>query len=295
MKNIILIFALLSAFSCDYIDEPLTKVEGGVDSASCPEPTFAPNTNTKRNVLVEDFTGQKCTFCPVGAYIIDTIKQNIGSQVIPMALHVGNFAEPEASGNYTTDFRTAGGTSTYNQLAPGAGLPTFMVNRIDTFVSPARFNISYYDLSNSVRSVLSTAPIVNLQLITSFDAASGTVCVYSESEVLQTLPDDHSLVVVLLEDSIVGWQKYSGSGGDPIYGSTSEIPNYVQKHAVRKFINGYEGKQILSASDAVGDKIVNGFTYKITESSWRADHLEVVAFIYNNTTKEVMQAAKAKL
>ena len=119
--------------------------------------------------------------------------------------------------------------------------------------------------------------------------------VYSESEVLKTLSDDHSIVVVLLEDSIVGWQKYSSSGGDPVYGSASEIPNYVQKHAVRKFINGWEGKKILSSSNSVGDKIIDGFTYTITNSNWRTNHLEVVAFIYNNTTKEVIQAYSEKL
>ena len=98
-----------------------------------------------------------------------------------------------------------------------------------------------------------------------------------------------------MEDSIVGWQKYSGSGGDPVYGSASEIPNYVQKHAVRKFINGYEGTKILTSTDVVGTKIINGFTYVVTNSSWRTNHLEVVAFVYNNRTKEVMQAVKAKL
>ncbi|MDB4088358.1 Omp28-related outer membrane protein [Flavobacteriales bacterium] len=295
MKKIIFILALLSAFSCDYIDEPLTTVEGGVDATKCPEPTFAPNTNTKRNILVEDFTGQLCTFCTTGAYILDTINKNIGSQIIPMGIHSGSFGVPEATGNYTTDFRTPGGSATYDRFAPGAPQPTFMVARIDTFISPARFNIGYFPLSKSIRSLLNSVPTVNLQLKTSYDPADGTVCVYSESEVLQTLTDDHSLVVVLLEDSIVGWQKHSGFGGDPIYGSPSEIPNYVQKHVVRKYINGWEGTKILSSSDDIGDKIVNGFTYKVTEPSWRGNHLEVVAFIYNNNTKVVMQAAKDKL
>ena len=254
MKKIIVLLAILSAFSCDYVDEPLTAVEGGVDAAKCPEPTFPPNTNTKRNILVEDFTGQKCTYCPVGAYILDTIHQNIGSQLIPVALHVGGFAEPETSGaKYREDFRTTGGTETYNQFAPGEGLPTFIVNRIDTFMSPAQYNISYYDLSNTISAVRNYPSIVNLQLITSFDPADGTVCVYSETEILQPLTDDHSIVVVLLEDSIVGYQKYIASGGgDPIYGpSTGEISNYVQKHVARKFINGYQGKKIASATDAV--------------------------------------------
>ena len=30
-------------------------------------PTFTANTNSDRNVLIEDFTGHKCVFCPAAA------------------------------------------------------------------------------------------------------------------------------------------------------------------------------------------------------------------------------------
>jgi|TARA_B110000908_G_scaffold47811_1_gene58341 hypothetical protein len=296
MKKIFYILALLLAFSCDYIDEPLAVVEGG--AGSCVAPTFPPNTNTKRNILVEDFTGHKCTFCPVAAYILDTMKQNIGKQIIPVGIHVGNFALPDASGTkYTTDFRTAGGNEIYNNFAPAAPQPTLMVNRYDGFVSPAKFNISYYALSTNVRSVLNDVPTINLQLITSVDATTGNICVFSETEVLQTLTDDHSLVIMLLEDSIIDWQKYSGSGGDPVYGSNNEISNYKHEHVLRKSVNGWQGKTILSSSAAVGDKIVEASEILGTDlnASWNTNKFEIVAFVYNNTTKEIMQAAKVKL
>lgn len=293
MKKIIFFIAILAAFSCDYIEEPLVKEEGG--AGDCLAPTFPANTNTKRNILVEDFTGHKCTFCPVAAYILDTIKQNLGKQIIPVGIHVGGFASPDASGTkYTTDFRTTGGTEIYNTFAPAAPQPTLMVNRYDDFVSPSQFNISYYSLSNFVRSMINDVPTINLQTLTSTDATTGDICVFTEIEVLQTLTNDHSIVVMLLEDSIIDWQKYSGSGGDPIYGSTSEIPNYKHEHVLRKSVNGWQGKTILTASAAVGDKIIE--TNKILgadlDATWNANKFEIVTFVYNNSTKEVMQAYK---
>lgn len=293
MKKIIFILALLSAFSCDYIDEPLTPLEGG--AGDCIIPTFPTNTNTKRNVLVEDFTGHLCNNCPSAAYTIDTIKNNIGSQVIPVAIHVtAQFAAPKTSGTkYRTDFQTVGGDEIKLNFAPAAGLPSMMASRIDTFSSPAKFNLSIYTLSSAVRQLIDDAPVVNMQIISTIDA-DNKICAFTEVEVLQTLSDDHSIVYMLLEDSIVDWQLYNGSGGDPAY-SSGDISNYVHKHVLRKSMNGWEGKKIIESGAAIGDKIIEGSSFEITNSSWRTNHLEVVAFVYNNRTKEVMQVVKAKL
>ena len=293
MKKIIVLLALLSAFSCDYIDEPITPVEGG--SGDCVEPIFPINTNTKRNVLIEDFTGHLCNNCPSAAYTIDTIKNNLGSQVIPVGIHVtAQFAAPKTTGTkYRTDFQTPGGDDIKAYFAPAAGLPSMMASRIDTFNNPARYDLSIYTISSSVRKLTKLAPVVNMQIIASIDS-DNKICAFAESEVLQTLSDDHSIVFMLLEDSVVDWQLYNGSGGDPIY-SAGDIPNYVHKHVLRKSINGWEGKKILTSASAIGDKIVEGASFTVTNSTWRTNHLEVVAFIYNNRTKEVMQVVKAKL
>ncbi|MEN8928793.1 MAG: Omp28-related outer membrane protein [Flavobacteriales bacterium] len=297
MKNLIFILGVLLAFSCDYVDEPLVKTEGG--AGDCVAPTFPQNTNTKRNILIEDFTGQQCTFCPAAAYIIDTIKDNLGSQIIPVGLHVGGFSVPLTSGTkYRTDFRTPGGTEIYNRFAPNAPQPALMVNRYDGFNTPASFNISYFALSTNVRSMINDVPTLNMQSLTSTDPSTGDICVFTEVEVLTTLSDDHSIVVMLLEDSIIDWQKYSGSLGDPIYGSGQrDIPDYKHEHVLRKSVNGWQGKTILSSANAVGEKIIE--TNKILgadlDGSWNSSKFEIVTFVYNNRTKEVMQAAHTKL
>ena len=298
MKHYIFILAIFFAFSCDKVDDPFgdqVKTDEG-----CVEPTFPPNTNTKRNILLEDFTGHLCNNCPGAAYVIDTIKGSLGKQIIPVAIHVTpQFAAPDPSKapKYQTDFRTDGGDKIKLNIAPAAGLPALMVSRVDTFNTPPRFNLSIYTTSSAVRKIVNDAPVVNLQIITSFDPASGLVCAFSETEVLSTLADDHSVVFMLLEDSIVDYQLFNGVGGDPIYGSSArDIPDYVHKHVLRKSMNNWDGEKIITGgSNAVGDKIISSASYTITESNWRKNHLEVVAFVYNNRTKEVMQATRAKL
>lgn len=298
MKKYIYIILLLAFFGCDKVDNPIPPVEG----KQCDEiiPTFPPNTYNKRNILVEDFTGHYCNNCPMAAYQIDTIKQSLEKQLVPVGIHVvDQFAAPRPSDapKYQTDFRTLGGTEIKNEFAPAAGLPALMVSRIDTFTSPSRFNIYFTanKLSPNVRSLVNLPPKVKLQTISNFDASNNKVCSYAEVEIMEPLSDDHSIVFMLLEDSIVDWQLYSGSGGDPIYSGT-DLSNYVHKHVLRKCMNGWQGKQIISGgSVSVGDKIIEGSSFVITDGSWRTNHLEVVAFVYNNTTKEVIQAYSEKL
>ncbi len=299
MKNFTLILFILALVGCDKVEDPRPVVQGNADGI-CPVPTFAPNTNTTRGVLIEDFTGHYCNNCPGIAHSIDTIKSNIGKQVIPVGLHVTDqFAAPVTAKapKYQTDFRTDGGFDIYNDLIPGAGLPAVVLNRKDGFtLTPGRLNIYNSNISSDVRSFLSNTPKIRLQTNSTFDPATNRVCAYAEIEILNPLTDDHSLVFYLLEDSIVDWQLYNGNGGNPVYGGAGDIPNYVHKHVLRKCMNGWEGTKIISGgSSAIGDKIVEGSTFVVTDGTWRTNHLEIVAFVYNNVTNEVIQAYSEKL
>ena len=298
MKKYIYLAIVVSLIGCDKIDDPRPPREGIVDPDLCPPPTFVQNTYTKRNVLVEDFTGHYCNNCPSAAYSIDTIKQSLGKQLVPVGIHVTTqFAAPVASKapKYQTDFRTPGGTEIKNEFAPAAGLPAIMVSRINSFTTPARFNIYLSSLSSNVRSLVSDVPKVKLQTISTFDQTTNRVCSYAEIEIMDNLTDDHSIVFMLLEDSVVDYQLYNGSGGDPKY-TAGDISDYTHKHVLRKSMNGWQGKKVITAGDVtVGDKIVEGTTFVVTDGSWRTDHLEVVAFVYNNSTKEVIQAYSEKL
>lgn len=296
MKKIVILIALFAAYSCDIVENPLG--EAIVVDESCVEPTFDPNTNTKRNVLLEDLTGFRCNNCPTAAYIIDTIKDNIGKQIIPVAIHVvDNFAAPDPTKapKYQNDYRTIGGTDIYNSFASGVGLPAMMVNRVDTFNNPVRFSLSFFAISGAVRQLIDDAPVVNIQVKANYIASKSLVCAFAETEVLDLLPDDHSIVFMLLEDSIIDWQLFSGFGGYPFY-AAGDIPDYVHKHVLRKSMNNWDGQTIITGgSNAIGDKIVTASSFTVTESSWDPKHFEVVAFVYNNRNKEIMQAYKAKV
>lgn len=298
MKKLLYLSAIAFLFSCDKIDNPNPTNEGNA-AGVCTEPVFPPNTYNKKNILVEDFTGHYCNNCPGVAYSIDTIKERLGKQLVPVGIHVTDqFAAPVAAKapKFQTDFRVPGGEETKDNFAAGIGLPAVMVSRKDGFTStPGRLVVFNFSLPTNISSLENDVPKVRLQTVSTFDPATSRVCTFAEVELLEPLPDDHSIVFMLLEDSIIDYQLYNGNGGNPRY-STGEIPDYVHKHVLRRYMNGWQGKTIISGGElAVGDKVIEGSTFVITESSWQTNHLEVVAFLYNNATKEVIQSYSEKL
>ena len=62
-----------------------------------------------RKVLLEDYTGFKCVNCPAAAHEAHLLQEFYGDQMVVMGVHAGYYAEPDGSGNYTTDLTTTTG------------------------------------------------------------------------------------------------------------------------------------------------------------------------------------------
>ncbi|MEN8225882.1 MAG: Omp28-related outer membrane protein [Bacteroidota bacterium] len=80
-------------------------------------------------VLLEEFTGHLCVNCPEATKLSHDLKQTYGEQLLLLAIHAGDLAEPSGS-PYENDLRTTAGTTIYNHFAP-VGVPTGMVNRTE--------------------------------------------------------------------------------------------------------------------------------------------------------------------
>ena len=52
-------------------------------------PTFTQNTNTDRNVLIEDFTGHKCIYCPAAAELAHQLHEANPNRVFVASIHAG--------------------------------------------------------------------------------------------------------------------------------------------------------------------------------------------------------------
>ena len=74
--------------------------------------TFVSTTPENKNIVLEEFTGISCTYCPDGHRIANDLYNNNPSDVVLINVHTGGYASPQGPG---TDFNTIFGSSIAGQ------------------------------------------------------------------------------------------------------------------------------------------------------------------------------------
>ncbi len=298
MKKIALPLLFLSLIaatvfqSCDKVKQPFRE-NLNVDTSCFFTPLVG---GANRKVLLEEFTGHLCGNCPpTTVYISDTLKPRYADSLVVITIHAKYFAEvcPSAAacsgslppGSFTKDFRCEVGEKTYEYYNSAATNPISMVNR---FGFPTSTHLkSKSQLAGLINSQLLTTATVRLRIQNTFDESTRKLSSCIESKFLAYMNGSYKLQVVLTEDSIVDWQLW--------YGHVPEsVPDFTFHHVLRGTMNSNFGTDLVSGSIAPDSTVKSGFFYDIP-ADWNADHVNVVAFIYNNSTKEVIQVEEVKI
>ncbi len=294
--------SIVGLVSCDKIDQPFEK-QTFFDSLLCGNLalTFDTVTNDyQQNVLIEDFTGQYCGNCPGAAVIAHDIAKEHEGRVFVAAVHAGFYADPFPAGSpyYTADYRTESSTEYHEFFGLDTkGNPNGTVNRVKQSGDHVQAPINWKSITESL---LTQTPEVGMQATAVLDTATNSLCVSVFCKALTNISGSRSMTVYLLEDSIVGDQNnYSAPNGDPNY-EVGHISNYVHSHMLRDNINGTWGETWLQDGASSGDFQVFNYTYEIQDTTWRKNHLEIVAYTFeSNPSSDVYprinQAIKAKI
>lgn len=281
-----LLFAFAFIVSCDKIEEPFVKQTGNVDTAACPVPEFPAVTTVLKRVLLEDYTGHACVNCPRAAVIAHDLKQVHGEQLVLVAVHAGFFANPLPSGELTYDFRTEAGSEWDETFGIGnVGNPNGMINRTGF---PNNHIVSPPGWGAAVVNALATPPLVDLQIINQYDPDDLKLCTHIKTRFITDINKNLKLVVLLTESNIIKPQK----NNDPEVGATPVIEDYEHNHVLRAAINSTWGSIVALEGSANPESVVKSFKY-ILNDEFVPENCSVVAFIYDEATKEVLQAIEA--
>jgi len=289
MKNIITLFSfILIITSCDVVEGPYEIDTGDIT------PT---DTNTYvKKILIEDFTGHTCKNCPGAARELEAIHDLYGDQIIGMALHVSSFSAPRTgSGKFEYDFRTQWGDS-WSDFFGISALPSGMVNRIGY---PNEHKLGKNEWLAAVITELEKEIDFGVSITTNNTGNEGVITI--NSEILNNINGDYKLVVCLTESNIINWQQ---DGDD-------DVADYEHNHALRTVLID----ESLSASSTytLGDEITTAINFNLItlEQSnnnysttiggvgnvveWDASNMSVIAYIYDNTTQEILQVEEIHL
>ena len=304
MKRIFLGLAVVSFLfaSCDKVENPYPAQasQGSYDlypdgdSAHYAQnawPTFAPNTNTNRNVLIEDYTGHQCNFCPPAATEAENISDNHPGRVVIMSVHAG----PNGTGtlqaissDYPTVFYNAITDELGNYFGNDwsgslfSGNPFGSVSRRDNGNGTPMEGPQTW--SNSATTIINANDLkVNIQAASNYYPSTKGLFLHTEIEVLdQTLTNELRIVAYLVEDSLIAPQKMTDG---------SRNPTYKHHDILRESLDGTSFGQILDAAHMENGKYYFNYIYEVPEP-YTNSNSHLVIFVRDAVTEEVYQVIK---
>jgi len=207
--------------------------------------------NFKTNVLVEDYTGAWCGYCPRVAYKLKELEKKT-SQLITVAVHNGDKFE------YSKE-------STMRNAFSVSGFPTAMVNR----------TTKWNESDSQVLNAVSSSSKVGLLIESSLSGSTIKVKVKAKFGITYT---DLKLGVFLLEDDLIEDQRNYADFG---YGAADPLIGFEHDNVLRVSLTDPLGDAIASSSTENGDVFEKEFTYEIP-TAYNKDKMKIVVFITKN-------------
>lgn len=250
MKKVLLSILFVSAFSIISFTQTIV----GTD----PE---------NKNVVLEEFTGINCPYCPDGHAIAQGIYDDNPNDVVLVNVHVGAFAAP--SGNQP-DYRTPWGGALDGQ-ANVAGYPAGTVNRhlYPGWGQSGGTAMSRNYWAGAANMVFGESSYLNVgaeaTIITSTRQLMVDVEVYYTGD---SPVSSNFLTVAIMQSNIIGYQANGGN-------------NYNHKHMLRHFMTGQWGNEITETTE--GSLYTTTLYYEIPEDFYDIEcvleDLEIAAYV----------------
>lgn len=213
-----------------------------------------------KNVVLEEFTGLNCVYCPDGHKRANQLATNNPGDVVLINVHAGSFATP---GPGEPDYRTPDGQAIDNE-ANVSGYPAGTINRrvFPNFSqNSGGWAMSRADWATAASTVLGESSYVNIALEGDIDLATRTLTVDVEAYfTANTAPSSVRMNIALLQDSILGPQ----TGASQFY-PAMVLPDgrYVHMHMLRDMITPTWGDTI--STTTMGTLFTKTYTYNIPQ------------------------------
>ena len=205
--------------------------------------TFVSTTPENKNVILEEFTGIYCTYCPDGHLIAQNLHNANPNDVFLINIHTGGYSNP--NGLNDPDFNCLYGAA----IAANSGLagyPAGTINRatfsgISPQGSPGTTALSRSDWVAASADIMSQPSYVNVGVQASYDMSTGLLTVNTETYYTSTTTNINVLHVAVVQNNVPGPQTgaQSYNPGAIITGPWS--PTYNHQHMFRHLMDGANG------------------------------------------------------
>ncbi len=246
--------------------------------AQLPVSTTAQN----RKVVLEEFTGIHCGYCPDGHKRANDLKAaKPDGDVILVNIHTGGYATPSSG---EPDYRTAEGASIAAITGMNiTGYPTGAVNR-HKFGTETGFAVNRGAWNSYAGQILAMPSYANVALQAELDTLTRILTVKTETYFTGAGTASNKLTVVLMEDEVHGPQ-VNGAAYYPAM--MNPDGTYTHNHLLRKTLTSATG-DILSPT-TVGSKVSKKYTFTVpaqfVNRAPDMKNLRVAAFVAENNSE----------
>ncbi len=268
------LLVLVSVFACEEVEEPFIEANPFTGEYDSDLPI--------RKILIDDFTGINCVNCPEASMVIEDLKETYGNHIVPIGIHTGSYANPidDSQPDFRTDvgYELGGDGITSLGFFNVAWQPFGVVNR-------TQFGDNYYqhhsEWATLVVGILKENKFadIDIKIINEFNEESNILDIDINVKAIIDVASRLTLSVYLVENRITGHQ------------SGAQNPEeYEHNHVLRAGINGTWGDEI-STSIPFAQYEELSIAYSDTlNTDWIPANCEVVTFVYDSETLEVIQA-----
>ena len=297
---------LICFTSCDEIEAPyknlcLDPLACNLDGLlPCIYPEFGVDCDSlnilenSKTILVEKFTGHKCSNCPEATRKLKELQQLYGNNIIPVAIHPGSLIEfTGTDSNYPYNFTTSPSDIIANDMG-AIYLPLGTINRIPGGNSNRCFTKENW--GSEIHKLLydsegnPLARSFNIEINTSFNETNKELTIETDIESLDDVIENYKFALILIEDSIIA----------PQIDGTEYIENYEHNHIYRCAINGTYGESINLESNVTLTTTHTMIFNTDYNSNWTVDwnnisNCYVVAYIYNDESLIIEESRKKQI
>ena len=220
--------------------------------------------NFNKRVLIEDFTGTWCQYCPRVSYAIELVNAQTSDATI-VAIHRYNSS--------IDPFNFSGATDLEDQIGL-SGYPTAMLNRTTELNYPETATTS---ISQAVNLTSGVNPKLGVAMETTTSGNTSTVNVKVKfGKNFSNL----KLVVYALEDNLI----YNQTNSTSYYGGANPIVGFEHDHVLRAVLSSSILGETITGSTNLNDEFSKSFTYNIP-ANVNASNVRFVAFVIDSSNK----------
>jgi hypothetical protein len=270
------IFLAFALMSCEEENPPIKFTERPLLDTTYL--SAAPNAQTKR-VFLADVTGVRCNNCPRAAQKAFDFQSANPGRIEIVAIYPTYKPLSNPWGDPYDTLNTQDADDLANSVGVVSALPSGI---IDNMLYNGKRLIDENSWSVVLDGQLVKTTPINIDINARWLSADNKGRIEVKATANKAIANGVSWVIAILEDDIVGKQS----------NATGYDEKYKFKHVLRKIVNSPMG-------DPLQTPMVAGFTterhyYIPSVAKWKPEHLSCMVWVFDNTTKEILQVSSAK-